>query len=221
MGNHKTSEVKFFGEGFSPQMPFQKKYNIFNSLYEILYGKYLKHMNSPQIIKEVEFKEIYENANIYYVFPFEDKEFISIQDKFRDRLLAIMVLCTEVVEDKGVEVETSKTKEEEINRPVKSFLDFLVSLKNKEEFAEELRNTFKTEKGKSIKIIISILVKEGILIIGSREFKMFFLALKEMFNRDIGTYQSIKDVKFDDIHKETIEPIIKNLNPLIDKYKTR
>lgn len=217
MGNKKTREVEMFGEGFSPLLDFQKKYNIFVSLYDLLYDRYLKYKDAPEIIKEVEFEDIYKNANIYYVFPFEDLEFISIQDKFRDRLLAIMSLCNQSLNP----LNETNLRPVITQAPKKTIYDYIQNILNKTEFIQELKETFKTEKGKSLKVIISILEKEDILIIPPREFKNFYLELSTVFQRDLGSYNSIQNVNFEDIHKESIKPITQKLNSLIIKYKNK
>jgi hypothetical protein len=77
---------------------------------------------------------------------------------------------------------------------------------------------FPTEIGKSIKAVIDILTKEKILIYGTKEFKLLFEELEKYFNRDIGSYNSVQNVKT--VDAETTDIILKKLNPLIIKYKT-
>lgn len=115
--------------------------------------------------------------------------------------------------------DTSTVEKSKPNKLKKSLVDFIQNVKDKEAFLQELKTTFTTEKGKSIKIIITLLKKESILIINSREFKDFHLELQSFFDRDIGTRQSVNDVIFDDIHPEIIDPIQKRLNPLVIKHK--
>jgi hypothetical protein len=120
-----------------------------------------------------------------------------------------------------LKIETNQPQKlKPFQKPTKNILDFINNVKNKEIFLDELKITFPTERGKSIKIIIELLQKENILIFGNREFKILYNELKTFFVRDIGTRQSINDVKFEDIHTSIIEPIQKKLNPLIIRYKT-
>lgn len=102
-------------------------------------------------------------------------------------------------------------------KPKKTLLEFIHNITDKEAFLLELKNLFPTEQGKSIKAIILKLVDVEILIYGTKEFKPLFEELQKYFNRDIGTYQSINDVKT--VDKETTETINKKLNPLIIKHK--
>jgi hypothetical protein len=109
------------------------------------------------------------------------------------------------------QIETSKPKLK------KSLIEFINNIEDKEAFLLELKIMFPTEQGKSIKAIVLKLVEVQILIYGTKEFLQFYNELKTYFNRDIGTYQSINDVKT--VDKETIDTIYKKLNPLITKYK--
>lgn len=99
----------------------------------------------------------------------------------------------------------------------KSLLEFIYNIEDKEAFMQELKKIFPTEQGKSIKAIVLQLVDAQILIYGTKEFSQFYTELKKYFNRSIGTYQSINDVKA--VDTETTDTIYKKLNPLITKHK--
>jgi hypothetical protein len=109
--------------------------------------------------------------------------------------------------------ETNKPK-----KPKKTLFEFIHNIKDKEAFVLELKNTFPTEIGKDIRVIIDTLNEKSILIIGAREFKHFVEVLTLYFDRNIGEYQGIQNKMI--ITKETSDPINKKLNPLIIKYKT-
>ena len=113
-----------------------------------------------------------------------------------------------------------KKQQKEIKKPKKILNDYFINIKEdkKEEFYKELKKTFPTEIGKSIKAIIDKLISEDLLSIGAREYNKFIIELAQMFKRDIGKYQGIQNVK--QIDKETKEPIEQKLKPLINKYKT-
>lgn len=100
----------------------------------------------------------------------------------------------------------------------KVLLQFIHNIKNKEEFIQELKETFPTEIGKSIKAIIDILRDEKILVYGTKEFKNLYEEIKLNFNREIGTYNSIQNVKI--VDEETTDTVRKKLTTLIIKYKT-
>jgi len=100
----------------------------------------------------------------------------------------------------------------------KTLNDFIFNINEKETFIQALKNTFPTEKGKSIKAMIDILNEAQILIYGTKEFKQLFEELENCFSRDIGTYNSVQNVKT--VDAETTNIILKKLNPLIDEYKT-
>jgi hypothetical protein len=117
--------------------------------------------------------------------------------------------------------DTSTVKRNKPNKLKKGLDEFFYNIIDKEKFLKELKATFTTERGKNLKIIISLLIEANVLIINSREFKDFHSELVTFFDRNIGTRQSINDVIFNNIPKPTIEPIEKKLNPLIIKYKTK
>ncbi len=112
------------------------------------------------------------------------------------------------------QAKTSKPK-----RLKKTLIEFIHNVENKEAFLQDLKITFPTEIGKSIKAIIDFLNKERILIYGTKEFKQLFEELENYFSRNIGSYNSVQNVK--EIDKETNETISKKLNPLIIKYKSK
>lgn len=108
----------------------------------------------------------------------------------------------------------------EKNKPKKLkkvLFQFIHNIENKEEFIKELKETFPTEIGKSIKAIIDILTDEKILVYGTKEFKTLYDEIKLSFNRDIGSYNSIQNVKI--VDKETTETIYKKLNSLTVRHK--
>jgi hypothetical protein len=105
------------------------------------------------------------------------------------------------------------------NKHKKSLSEFIQNVNDKEAFLQELKITFPTEIGKSIKAIIDLLKKEKYLIHNDREFSDVVNAIKMFFNRDIGSIQSIRDAKNTD-DKIFREPIELKLNPLINKHKT-
>lgn len=109
--------------------------------------------------------------------------------------------------------ETNKPK-----KPKKTLFQFINDIDNKEAFLQDLKKTFPTEIGKSIKAVIDILTKENILIYGTKEFKLMFEELENFFSRDLGTYNSVQNVKI--VDEETTDIIYKKLNPLIMKHKT-
>jgi hypothetical protein len=106
-------------------------------------------------------------------------------------------------------------------KPTKTLFDFIHNVKDKEAFAKDLKNSFNTEKGKSIKAIINILKESEILIIIDGEFRTFYHLLTTLFDRNIGTYPSINDAgKGNNILNDgVLQPIQQKLNPLIIKHK--
>lgn len=109
-------------------------------------------------------------------------------------------------------------KPEKQKKRHKTLFEFINNIDDKEAFLNDLKNTFPTEIGLSIKAIVLRLVEVNILIYGTKEFKNFYEELTKYFDRSIGTYGSINDNKPDN---RIIDTITLKLNPLIDKYKTK
>ena len=93
----------------------------------------------------------------------------------------------------------------------KQFHDYF-SCENPIALAEKLKSKFQTEKGKKIKILIDILVEKKKIEILPREYKNFYNKMKEYFGRDIGSYNSIQNVKdYDSIDKTSICQLVDNI----------
>jgi len=97
-------------------------------------------------------------------------------------------------------------KQQEIkqNSKYKTFPEYLLHNK-REQLAEKIKQTFLTEKGKAIKLLLVVLEEKQLITLGNRQFKAITDSLRIYLNRDIGTYQSLNDPKyFDDIDKNPI-----------------
>jgi len=82
--------------------------------------------------------------------------------------------------------------------PAKPFHEYILHEKNVQ-IAEQLKSVFKTEKGKSIRLIIEVLIKKKMFTIENRQRQKIYDAMKKYFDRDIGTKQSIFDPSIDEI----------------------
>jgi hypothetical protein len=111
-----------------------------------------------------------------------------------------------------------KTENIEPKKPTKTILDFIHNVNDKNSFLNDLKIHFPTEQGKSIKAIIDLLDKEGIIIYGTKEFKPLLTEIQLFFNRNLGTYQSVQNVKI--VDSETIGIVYRKLKPLIIQHKT-
>lgn len=149
------------------------------------------------------------------------KKHLSFQGINASKFLVSFILSTTELFTK--DSTTSKEPQQETKTvtppPKKNIFDFIFLVDEKENFLSEIKNTFPTEIGISIKAIINKLSEEKILIIGAREFKTIFNLLTIYFQRNIGTYNSIQNVK--DIDKTVTDSIHQKLEPLIIKYKTK
>ncbi|MDA9835763.1 hypothetical protein N9C00_02285 [Flavobacteriales bacterium] len=105
-------------------------------------------------------------------------------------------------------------KLDEVNKTLSHFIE---NVEEKQNFIEELKGMFPTEKGKSIKAVIAILQENDIIIIPDRQFREFYTCLKNDFKRDIGSYTSINDSK--DFDEAYLDPFKNKLHTLIKSYK--
>lgn len=117
-------------------------------------------------------------------------------------------------------INSIKESQQKKGKTQKTLNDFIFNVNDKNEFLNDLKNTFKTEIGISIKTIVYLLDQKGIIIKQQREYNNLYLELKNHFNRNIGSYQSVQNGKDEDIQDLVIQNISKLLNPLIIKHKT-
>ncbi len=97
--------------------------------------------------------------------------------------------------------------------PEKPFHEYILHEKNVQ-IAEQLKSEFKTEKGKSIRLIIEVLIKKKMFTIENRQRQKIYDAMKKYFDRDIGTKQSIFDYKIKEISDR---PDFESIEIRIDK----
>ena len=79
-------------------------------------------------------------------------------------------------------------------KPVKTFSEYFLP-QYRESLPEKLKNEFKTEFGKNVRLLIEVLKDRNIIAIEGRGKKGFYNAMKSYFERDIATYPAIFDVK--------------------------
>lgn len=193
--------------------------------FEAYKSEYLNRVNSPysdkkaiiQSLKNRTRKLLEKKGDIYNQILLGNEITIFLADPFD--LYRYYTKKHEVIE--LMKFEEYLVKQEDIkenDKPKKELHQFFNQIDNerKLDFLNELKELFSTEKGQSIRAIIEILKDNNMLIIGAREFRDFHKELKEFFDRNIGSYQSINDKVPDDAVKE---PILLKLKPLIDKYK--
>lgn len=104
----------------------------------------------------------------------------------------------------------------------KSFPEYLLH-KNKYKLVEEIRKEFSTEKSKSIRYLLEALAQSQppLITIIDGDKMALYNALKEFFNRDIGSYNSIFQCKFnpdsDTVDKQNLEKFTIRINHILDK----
>ena len=88
---------------------------------------------------------------------------------------------------------------------------------NKNLLANKIRETFTTEKGKAISLLLYALESNNppLITIGNRQLKSIYRALQALFNRDIGTYQSINYKYIEESDKPDLDSIRLKLNHIL------
>ena len=83
--------------------------------------------------------------------------------------------------------------------------------------ANKIRETFTTEKGKAISLLLYALESNEppLITIGNRQLKSIYRALQALLNRDIGTYQSITHKYFESKDKPDLDSICLKLNHIL------
>lgn len=85
--------------------------------------------------------------------------------------------------------------------------------------AQLIKEEFKTEKGKVIKILIDILKEFKLISLDSRGLKKFYDCMRDYFDNDIGSYESIRKQESKHIYTPDIEAVrirIKNILSKLD-----
>lgn len=95
-------------------------------------------------------------------------------------------------------------------KPVKQFEEYFLC-ERRGEFVARLREEFRTEKGKSIRLLIEALTRKGVLTVCSGQNQGFYKVWKEYFGRNIGTYTSVYSYKIN-LHVDSAD---------IEKYERR
>lgn len=222
---------------------YEKLKNIYKAGNESFYNDIIGRLNLPEDEKNDfianEKNDFIANERIDFIATLcyselEDFKTLSVKDR-EEVFVQLSNLEDYVIETRILQLKSDIIREklkkmlEEVNnksilttsanpaKRKKKLVDFFDNIDNKEAFMQELKNAFPTERGKSIRVIIDKLYEENMLIYGDREFSQFYNELSSFFNRDIGTYQSIHDIKF--IDEQAKIPIYKKLNHLIINYK--
>ncbi len=96
------------------------------------------------------------------------------------------------------------------------FENFLLH-SNKNLLANKIRETFSTEKGKAISLLLYALESNNppLITIGNRQLKSIYRALQALLNRDIGTYQSVNYKYVEESDKPDLESIRLKLNHIL------
>ncbi len=113
--------------------------------------------------------------------------------------------------------------EDKIQTPKKQFYQYLLLHKQNTKLALALKSEFSTEKGKSIRYLLEALAhsQPPIITIVEGEKKALYNSIKEYFNRDIGSYNSIFQCKFnpdsDPVEKQNLQKFKVRINHILEK----
>ena len=98
----------------------------------------------------------------------------------------------------------------------KAFPEYLLHSK-KISLAKGIKKEFGKEKSKTIRLLIEALKSSNLLTIGYGKESAFYRALKEAFDSNIGSHNSIFNYPYDKkINEKDLEVINKRLQPILD-----
>jgi hypothetical protein len=180
----------------------QKKFLEYLRLKEDYYQKDYPNKKTLSEYYPLTLNEVQQNSDVVMVYA----KYYLKRDYLEKHLLNQEVL------DEPQEINSA-------NPETKSFESFFM-VENPKEFVGELRNTFNIEIGKKIRILIDKLVEEKILIKGDRDMLLFYNSMKSFFQRDIGSYSSVNDFKYNERkHEQDKNEIITKLESI--KYSKK
>lgn len=165
-------------------------------------------LNPDKIPQFIEDLKTYYNRG-YFVAAAQDVKIreedvlLSFQKFLDTDLLSVEESRTEITSDTNFEIE-----------------NFLLH-SDKNQLARKIRETFNTEKGKSISLLLYALESNNppLITTGNRQLKPIYRALKALFNRDIGTYQSVNYKYIPESDNLDLNSICLKLNHILSELK--
>lgn len=187
--------------GMNPPRNFDKFYNFWAG--DLPIGSYDTEITEKDFFKY----HLFENERLQNIQEKVEKEWFlnNSESKLKEPKQPAAPESPNVVEEK---------KE-------KTFIEYFnPSILKLEQFAQSLKVEFNVEKGKSIKILISLLEGKKLLLLKERDFKGFYNSMIKYFDTEIGSYQSINDFKVDEkAHKKDLDAINIRLEKIINDHK--
>lgn len=122
-----------------------------------------------------------------------------------------------ILDEIAMDIQKPEQPKNKRKPPAKPFHEYILHEKNVQ-IAEQLKSEFKTEIGKSIRLIIEVLIKKKMLTIENRQRTKVYNAMKKYFDRDIGAKTGIFDYKFNEQHdRPDFESIELRINTILSK----
>lgn len=118
----------------------------------------------------------------------------------------------------------TKAKPRKLREPreVKTFPQFLINLKGREEeFADRLRTEFSTERGIRIRHMLEALKKLTLIAFVNSDQAPLYSGIKDYFNRDIGRKTGVFDMRDDVIskhYKKDIEAAVTRIQSILKDF---
>ncbi len=179
-----------------------------------LHGNYNKFILNPDKTSQfaAELSKLYKEC--FFLAVSEDTEireediYFGFQKFFGIELLPVDASNTDMIIEKSLSGIPTVINSE--------FGQFLLH-SNKNLLANKIRETFTTEKGKAISLLLYALESNNppLITIGNRQLKSIYRALQALFNRDIGTYQSINYKYIEESDKPDLDSIRLKLNHIL------
>ncbi len=170
---NKTSDIKvlLFGENYNPKSdenePTKKGKQLFSSVTNIVYKNFLDFLKKQAKANQKEENNV-KVANLENQSDGTDGQDLT----------------------KEIQSEQSNEKECARKEAVKTFPEYLLHVNNLQ-LAEKLKEEFKTEIGKSIRLLLLDLSNRGFLTLENRQQQKIYDSLRVFLGRHIGSYNSI------------------------------
>lgn len=196
---------------------------------EIFFSELNQNQSILKLIITLFEKEAYDTHGFHeYINLIDDDEskalYFELKDKLKDEILLLINYISDFIPEFIYQSQLNLEQISELKEKIKedyepALIDFFQKIEapQKDTFLQELKSTFNIEFGRSIKALIEVLEKNNLLIIPNRQNRKFIELLGKHFERKIGSYQSINDVK--DITQFDLDPIELKLNIILDKIK--
>ena len=154
------SNVKIDIKQYKKKFSLKQKNNCLNQFNDLVELKSNIKERFKTLEKEIAKIELEEYDPYPYSNEYIDSD--TLKKEVKEFVDSIKAKNEKHVSENISAIEDNETKESQLN-------NFIYNIENKEEFLNDLKRSFRTEKGVEIRALIEILKNQEIIIIGNRE----------------------------------------------------